>query len=49
MSKLMIFFVGIVIGMLLIALITKFKHILDEIELEEALEDVLEEEDIEIL
>ena len=49
MSKLIIFFVGIVIGMLLIALITKFKHILDEIELEEALEDVLEEEDIEVL
>ena len=49
MSKLIIFFVGIVIGMLLIALITKFKHILDEIELEETLEDVLEEEDIEIL
>ena len=49
MSKLIIFFVGIVTGMLLIALITKFKHILDEIELEEALEDVLEEENIEIL
>lgn len=49
MSKLIIFFVGIVIGMLLITLITKFKHVLDEIELEEALEDVLEEEDVEIL
>lgn len=49
MSKLTIFLVGVLIGVIAITLINKFKNILDEIELEETLEDVLEEEDIEIL
>lgn len=49
MSKLTIFLVGVLIGAIAITLINKFKNILDEIELEEALEDVLEEEDIEVL
>ena len=49
MSKLMIFLLGILAGELLIILTNKFKHIRDEIELEEAMKDALEEEEIEIL